>query len=70
MYIVFQSNLQAKLTSKWKWFVGVSIKTIKGHVCLQFLRTIFCSQKQGKQEKHVWFLVCFFPEEHKTQKKN
>ena len=29
-------------------------------VCLLFLKTILCSQKQGEQEKHVWFPVFFF----------
>ena len=41
-------------------------------VCLLFLKTIFCSQKQGeqeKQEKHVWFPVFFFSsEKHKNTK--
>ena len=36
---------------------------IKGAVCLLFLKTVLCSQKQGqhrKKEKHIWLSVCLF----------
>ena len=32
---------------------------ILGPICLQFLKTIFCSEKKRTREtkKHVWFLI-------------